>query len=596
MTRSTRTLRGSTHVRLRVAFIAIAMMLTLFGGRLLQLQGVDARSYTARAEAAGLVTAGLVTAVLPATRGRILDRNGTPLAQSVAGLMLVADPTKTSANAPAIAQILSSRLDLDYFALLTKLEQPKTRFVYLARRIPSTLANRAADAVKAQGYLGVETRADPLRTYPAGDVAANLLGFISDGGKAGGGLEAALNKTLSGTDGKETYELGGGNRIPLGDNTEVKPVNGKDVKLTIDRDVQWYAQRVVRKTVQTSKAKSGSAVVMDSRTGELLALADYPTFDANSVTKARKADLGARSLSDVYEPGSVEKVLTASALLDAGKVTPQTQIRVPHDLPVLDRVVHDYFEHGLLRLTMTGVIALSSNIGTVLAASKFEPKQMWSYLDKFGLGHKADIGVPGQSGGILPGWQDWSTLSRANIAFGQGVSVNALQMATAVNTVANGGERLSPSLVEGRQDTSYGTSVGTDTTRRTRVVSPTAAEKMSQMMEMVTTEGVGTAPGAGIPGYRVAGKTGTAQEVGAKCKCYDGSLAVSFAGFAPADKPRFTVYVVIRHPTAGAIGGGVTAGPVFHQLMDYVLQKYAVPPTETPPADLPAYWGRGVAR
>jgi cell division protein FtsI (penicillin-binding protein 3) len=586
-------LRGSTHVRLRAALLVIVMLLSLFGARLFQLQGVDSKAYAARAAESGLVSLDL-----PAKRGRILDRNGVPLAESVAGTMIVADPTRTTPHAEAIAKILAERLHLDYFDLLSKLTKKNdaVRFVYVARRIPSTLASSVMDELKKHEYAGVDTRADPLRTYPAGDVAANLIGLVGDGGVALAGLEKNFDKQLAGKDGKETYEVGGGNRIPLGDNSEVKPVDGKDLHLTIDRDVQWYSQRVLQQAVQTAKAESGAAVVLDSRTGEVLALADYPTYDPNKPAKVKDGLLTSKGMGDVYEPGSVEKVLTASSLIDAGKVTPTTKIRVPGDLPVLDRHIGDWFEHGLIRLTMAGVIARSSNIGTALAATQFTPPQLHDYLAKFGLGQRTDVGVRDETRGLLPASSDWSTLTRAQVAFGQGLSVNVLQMATAVNTLANGGERVTPSLIEGQATTDQGQAVGTATTTRKRVVSASAASQTAQMMELVTTPDVGTAPGAGIEGYRVAGKTGTAQEVGGKCNCYaDGGTAVSFVGFAPADKPRFTVYVVVKHPSAGASGGG-TAGPVFRKILSYVLQKYAVAPTGTPPSTLPTMWGKDAVR
>jgi cell division protein FtsI (penicillin-binding protein 3) len=578
---------------LRVALVLIAMLLSLFGARLFQLQGVDSKAYASRAAEAGVVSIDL-----PAKRGRILDRNGVPLAQSIAGLMIVADPTRTTPHAEAIAKILAERLHLDYFDVLAKLtkKDDKTRFVYVARRVPSTLASSVMDELKKHEYAGVDTRSDPLRVYPAGDVAANMVGLVGDDGTALAGLELNFDKLLAGKDGKETYEVGGGNRLPLGDNSRVKPVDGKDLKLTIDRDVQWYSQRVLRQAVDAAKAKSGAAVVLDSRTGELLAFADYPTYDPNEPGKAGEGLLTSKAMGDVYEPGSVEKVLTASSLIDAHKVTPGTKIKVPSELPVLDRKIGDWFDHGLIRLTMAGVIARSSNIGTAMAASEFTPAQLRSYLDKFGLGRRTGVGIPFETRGLLPAASDWSTLTRAQVAFGQGLSVNVLQMAAAVNGLANGGELVSPSLIEGEATTANGEKVGTATATRNRVVSPEAASQTAQMMELVTTPDVGTAPGAGIEGYRVAGKTGTAQEVGGACNCYaDGGMAVSFAGFAPADKPRFTVYVVVKNPTAGASGGG-TAGPVFRKILSYVLQKYAVPPTGTPPSTLPIKWGRHAAR
>jgi cell division protein FtsI (penicillin-binding protein 3) len=590
VTAAGRSWRGSTQFRLRFGLIVLAMVISVFGVRLVQLQGLDPKAYAAKADAEGLVTV-----PLPATRGSITDRNGIALAESVSGLMIVADPKRTDPHAEQIAQILANRLGLDYFDVLARLrkdaDKPGARFAYVARRVPATLARKAVAAIDDAGYKGVDTRLDPVRDYPAGDVAANLLGFMKVGGQSdtGAGLERSFDKLLAGKDGEETYEVGGGNRIPLGENSETKPVDGKDLTLTLDRDVQWYAQRVLRTAVQGARAESGAAVALDTRTGEILALADYPSFDPNKPTGADKGDLGSRALSDVYEPGSVEKVLTMSGLIDAGKVTPRTRVRVPKNLPVADRVIHDYFDHDTLRLTLAGVIAKSSNIGTVLAARQYQPGQLWHYLDLFGLGHRTDVGMPGETRGLLPPADTWTELTQATASFGQGVSVNALQMATAVNTIANGGELITPSLVEGRAVTSSGDEVGTDTATRHRVISPQAAGAVSRMMEMVTTEGAGTAPGAGIAGYRVAGKTGTAQQVGKGCGCYDGSLAVSFAGFAPADNPRFTVYVVIQKPQGSASGGG-TAGPVFRKILTYLLQKYAVPPTDTPPARLPVEW------
>ena len=566
-------LRGASLVRLRVALILIAMVISVFAARLFQLQGVDAQAYVAKARSEGVQTV-----TLPATRGTIEDRNGVPLAESVDGLMIIADPSLTAKHAGAIAGIIARRLNVDYFDVLDRLRKPDTRFQYVARRVPSTLAKQIVAAIDARGFKGIDTRRDPVRTYPAKDVAANLVGFMNANGDPGEGAELMFDSLLKGKDGSATYETGGGNRIPLGDNSTVPPRSGHDLRLTIDRDVQWYTQRVVRSAVQGSGGSSGSAVVMDTHTGELLALADYPTFDANQPGLSPKSDLGSRATRDVYEPGSVEKVLTASSLIDAGKVTPDTKITVPAQLPRGDRVIHDYFLHGKLHLTLTGVIAKSSNIGTVLAATQFKHKELYDYLRKFGLGSRSGVGVRGESGGVLANWRDWSQINQDTIAFGQGLAVNAVQMAAAVNVVANGGVYVRPSLIEGRATTSDGESVGSDLSTTHRVISPRAARLTGQMMESVTNPDTGTAATAGIEGYRVAGKTGTAQRVGKKCRCYDGTFTVSFAGFAPADAPRFLVYVVVQDPKNGG-GGGSIGGPAFHKIMSYVLQKYAVPPT-----------------
>jgi len=567
-----------------VSFILIAMVVSVFGARLFQLQGIDAEAYAAKAEAEGVVSI-----TLPATRGPITDRNGTPLAESVDGLMIVADPTMTKKNASAIAEILANRLDVDYFEVLERLRKPNTQFQYIARRVPSTKASAVVKVIDARGFKGIDVRRDPVRDYPAKDVAGNILGFMGAEGESMDGFELLFDEILAGTDGSATYEQGGGNRIPLGDNSVVEPESGDDLKLTIDRDVQWYTQRVLRQAVQASGGQSGAAVVMDSRTGELLALADHPTFDANNPLMSPKEDLGARSVFDVYEPGSVEKVLTAAALLDAGKVTPATRITVPGQLRRQDRIINDYWDHGRIKLTLTGVIAKSSNIGTLLAADEFTPRQLHRYLSSFGLGSTTGIGFTGEAPGLLPPWQRWQQINQDTIAFGQGVSVSAVQMAAAVNTIANNGVLVAPSLVKGSATTADGQSVGSDTATSRRVISRRAARQTSEMMEAVTDPEEGTAPLAAIEGYRVAGKTGTAQRVGADGLGYDGTVTVSFAGFAPADDPRFLVYVVVHDPRNGG-GGGTVGGPAFQKIMTYLLRKYAVAPTGAPAPDNPLEW------
>ena len=576
-------LRGSAHVRLRLGFIVIAMVLSLFGARLVQLQGIDPKSYAAMAAAEGLVRV-----TLPAERGDILDRNGEPLADSVDGLMVVADPYMTTDQAPELAKFLANRLDLDYFRTLDRLREKDSRFEFVARRVPSTIATDVVHAAAEAGFKGIATRPDPIRDYPAGDVAANLIGFMGTDDPLAG-FERTFDTRLSGTDGSASYEIGDGNRIPLGESTITRAVNGEDLSTTIDQDLQWYTQRVLRQTVEDARGDSGVAVVMDSLTGEILALADDPTFDASAPLESPKDDLGSRAMSDVYEPGSVEKVLTLSALIDAGKVTPHTRLKVPGSLAREDRVIHDWFPHDLIHLTLAGVIAQSSNIGTVLAADKFASGELRSYLSQFGLGQKTDIGVRGETPGILPDPSIWTHQTQDRIAFGQSLSVNAAQMTAAVNTLANGGVRVSPSVIRGLATTDDGQQVGTDTTTTRRVVSALAARQMTHMLERVVDPDVGVAPGAAVPGYRVAGKTGTAQRVGAECGCYDDTFTVSFAGFAPADDPRFTIYVVVQNPRNGG-GGGSVAGPAFAKIMGYALRRYAVPPTGTRPSRLPVEW------
>lgn len=577
--------RGAPQFRLRFGLIVIAVVLSFFGARLVQLQGIDPKSYAAMAAAESVEEV-----TLPAERGDILDRNGLPLADSIHGKMVVADPAMTADKAPELATLLSQRLDVDYFDTLTRLRGIKegSRFEYIARRVPSTRASDLIRELAEADYEGISLRDDPIRDYPADDVAANLLGFMGTD-EALGGFERTFDRQLSGTDGTARFQTGGGNRIPLGENTLVPAKDGSPLTTTIDLDLQWYTQRVLTQTLRQYRAESGVAIVMDSRTGELMALADAPTFNANTPLDADEDDLGSRAVNEPFEPGSVEKVLTVAALIDAGKVTPRTRLRIPPSLARQDRVIGDWFSHGNIRLTMAGVIAQSSNIGTVLAADAFTPVQLVGYLQKFGLGQRTGIGMRGETPGILTPGDVMTSQTKDRVAFGQSVSVNAVQMAAAVNTIANGGVHISPSIIRGSATTEAGTVVGTDVATEKRVVSEKAAKQTAHMMERVVDPDAGVAPRAQVPGYLVAGKTGTAQRVDPDCGCYDGSTSVSFGGFAPADDPRFTVYVVIHDPQ-GEAGGGSVGGPAFSKIMGYALSRYRVPPTGGKPSRLPVEW------
>ena len=589
--------RGAPQLRLRIGFVLIAMVLSVFGARLVQLQGIDPGSYAAMA-----AEERSQTVVLPATRGEILDRNGEPLAESIDGLMVIADPmlvnTDEAGNrvdrAPALAKLLATKLDVDYVTTLERLRRTDTQFQYIARSVPAAKATQVVARARELGYDGLTTQRDPIRVYPAGDVAANLVGFLgtplADGTPQPlAGFERTFDDELSGTDGSARYAVAAGQKIPLGEQTVTEAVDGQDLHTTIDRELQWYVQRVLRETVYGAGGDSGTAVVLDSRTGEVLSFADFPTYDANDPLDSDEADLGSRGMSDVYEPGSVEKVLTLSSLIDAGRVTPRTRLTVPGSLMRQDRPIGDWFDHGTIRLTLAGVLAKSSNIGTVLAADKFEGDELREYLTAFGLGEPTGVGVRGESPGIVPAGSLWTSQTQDRVAFGQSVSVNALQMAAAINTIANGGVRVDPSLVRGTATTDDGQEVGTDTATARRVISEDAARKTMLMMERVVDPEAGVAPGARVPGYRVAGKTGTAQRASSECGCYDGTFTVSFAGFAPADDPRFTVYVVVQNPRNGG-GGGSVGGPAFAKIMGYALRRYAVPPTGTKPSTLPVEW------
>ncbi len=443
--RRRRTIRLATGpFRLWSAFCVVAFVISLFAGRLIQLQGIDENDYAALAAAKGAQTI-----TLDATRGSITDRFGAKLAESVSASRLVADPTYTSAHATQIASILPHRIGVDYLATVAALRTKNTRYVELARHLAPRLATDIVTRLNHQNLPGVYTAHDTLRVYPGGDVAANLIGFVGSANDGQYGLEEALNSTLKGKDGTATYQVEGGQILPLAD-SDVHPAReGTGVRLTLDQDLQFLAQRRVAEAVKEFDADSGAAIVMDARTSQVLALADYPSYNANDFVTGDEPYAQSSALYDAYEPGSVEKVLTFSALIDAGYVTPTTKVVVPPVLPVGGYTVHDDFGHGTLHLTTAGVLAVSSNIGTVRSASKMPNAQLYGYLKKFGLGDPLEVGLQHTAVGTLAPPSTWPEIQRADIDFGQGVSVNALQMATAISAVAHGGVYTAPSLIEG---------------------------------------------------------------------------------------------------------------------------------------------------
>lgn len=564
-----------TASRMRICMVAIAFVLSLFAARLFQLQGLDANAYASMATAEGSASV-----PLHASRGAVLDRFGFELASTVDAVALTADPTMTSAQAPAVAAILTRHLRLDYFATVTKLRRPESRFVYLDRRVPTWRANAVMADLEAARLPGVFTERDPLRTYPGDEIAANVVGLVGADGAGLAGLEQQYDEQLSGVDGQATYVVSpAGERIPLADASVQQPQPGVAIQTTIDRDVQWYTDRRLHEAVIDTRSDWGAVISLDVRTGQIIQFSQYPTFDPNVSAKRDTDKLSARGVQNVYEPGSVEKILTFAALSDAGQVTPRTKIKVPGALWIDGHEVNDDWSHGMIRLTATGVLAKSSNLGTVLASRRVSDETLYDYLRNFGLGDTTGVGLPGESRGLLPVPSIWADISHATIAFGQGLSVTVVQMAAAVAAVANGGTYIQPSLVSGFVEADGSVTPAPEPATH-RVVSERAARQVSQMLEAVVLDG-GTAPLAAIPGYRVAGKTGTAQRVNPQSGRYvAGERTISFAGFAPADEPRFMTYVVLDNPKDGSFGG-TAAAPVFQDVMSMLLQRYGVAPTGT---------------
>ncbi len=555
-----------------------------FVARLVQIQAVEGRGY-ARAATENR----LQTVALPAVRGPIIDRAGRPLATTLDMVKVIADPA-TIIDPVGTAAILAPLLRMDEGQLAAKLgdlgdpAHPR-RYVPLADHVTRETWRR----IESYQLKGLFTEPQPQRYYPGGEVAANVLGFVDASGAGRGGLELALQSVLAGEPGTRTYQRAhDGQPIATAGYRGKAAVPGEGVQLTIDRDLQWMAQEAIAKRVTETGAESGTVVAMDPSTGEILALAESPTFDPNHVGTADQDDVGSRALTDIYEPGSTAKVMTVAAALEQGAVRPSTKLTVPGVLIRGGSSFHDYVAHDVWPLTVAGVLAKSSNIGAVLVSEKISKETLHDYFAAFGVGQPSGIGFPGESKGILAPAKDWSGSQRYTVAFGQGLSVNAVQAAAIYATIANGGVRVAPTLVKGYLGDSVRGSFHADLdigdgdvtprppARATRVVSEKTAAQVTRMIESVVSE-EGTAPMASIPGYRVAGKTGTAERYDARCDGYCGYTA-SFIGFAPADRPAVVVSCTLQNPVSPHTGG-LGCGPVFTEVMSFALKTLKVPPT-----------------
>ncbi|WP_432025592.1 peptidoglycan D,D-transpeptidase FtsI family protein [Streptomyces sp. 1222.5] len=598
---------GSPRPRLRLVALALTLVLLAFVVRLLQVQAVDASAYAARAEQNRYVVH-----TLAAERGGITDRNGVALAISEDAYDITADPTmfrakqlKVDDGPEQAATLLAPILGQDRDKLVKKLRpaNPDSRYARLATRQTPQVWKQIKDLKTAltkksetdRGTVNVLAGvfADPSsqRVYPNGDLAAGILGWVNADGKGGGGVEQQLDKQLSGKDGKVRYAQSGGREVPTAGSTETPAVPGSDVELTIDRDIQWAAQNAISEQVKKSKADRGYVVVQDTRTGQVLAMANSPGFDPNDLSKADGDAMGNAALQDAYEPGSTAKVMSMAAVLERNVATPLTHVVVPNRLHRGDRLFQDDIDHATWNLTLNGVLAKSSNIGTILATGelgKTQPeanKVLYSYLRKFGIGGYTGLDVPGETRGILAPPQKWSTSQQYTIPFGQGFSINAMQAASVYSTIANGGVRVEPSLLRGTKGAD-GRFTPAPKPEETRVVGAKTARELARMLESVVDDEQGTGVKARIPGYRVAGKTGTANRVDPATGRYRGYTS-SFAGFAPADKPRITVYCAIQNATVGSYFGGQICGPIYKQVMEFALKTLQVPPTGAKSANLP---------
>ena len=568
------------HNRIRALIFLLALAMFLFGLRLVQVQAVQAGDYRMRA-----VNEMENTKSLPAPRGDITDINGVAFARSVAATSIVVDQTQIT-NPARVANFIAPILDLPVAQVQASITgKRKWNMVYqnakpaLWQKLTQSISefNSKYPAMSPDRIIGFFPERGYIREYPSGSLIASLVGFVNRDGKGATGLESSMNSTISGIDGKYSFANGYGAEIP-GSQSEIIPAQtGTTVRLTVDRDIQWVASQAISDAVKSSHAISGTVIVMDPKTGEILAHATAPTFDPNNTSKVALVAMRNPSVQDVYEPGSTGKVMTLAAAIEEKKVTPETVITVPYALKRSTKVFHDHDKHPTQYLTTAGVLAVSSNTGSIQIGELLSNDKFYEYLTKFGVGSKTGSGLPGESRGILPKVADWSGTSAPTMAFGQGYSLTAMQATSIFATIANDGVRVSPTVIAGTRDSSGNFTPAPGRTSE-RVVSSETAKAMRLMMESVVS-GNGTAPSAAIPGYRVAGKTGTAQRIDDTCGCYRGYTA-SFIGFAPADKPAYVISVTIQDPK-GMHWGGVLGGPVFKKVMSFVLQSRHIAPTGT---------------
>jgi cell division protein FtsI (penicillin-binding protein 3) len=564
---------GQRGMRNRWGLIIMIAVLVAVVGRLAFVQGVDGAAYANAAEQDRLRTYPIA-----ALRGAVLDRDGNPFAYTVAASRVVADPTLVTHPART-ARALATLLEKPEAELTEKLERDD-RYVVLADKVtPET-----TDAIDELALPGISFEDDPQRLYPAGTVGGQVIGFVGRDGAGLAGIEQTFQDELAGTAGHRRVEVGsGGNPIPSGIDESTPAVDGDTVTLSLDQDLQYVTEQRLAQACSDGATTRASAVVLDVHTGQVAAMGSCPGYDPGNYSKTDPDLLGNPIVSDVFEPGSVMKAVTLSAALEEGKAKPDTVLTVNGHIQAGDRVVTDAHDHEPIKWTVTGILAKSSNVGAIMLAREVGDEKLEHYLRAFGLGSTTGIELPGESAGILEDSADWTESRAANVPIGQGVSVTTLQMASIYQTIANGGVRIAPRIVDSVTDPA-GRVTSAPAAETTRVISRSTAEQMAYMLEAVVGPG-GTAPLGQIEGFRVAGKTGTAQRANPACNCYEGGgYVTTFVGFAPADDPQYVVAVDLERPTSSAEGGQVAA-PVFADVMKYALTANGVVPSGTPRPD-----------
>jgi cell division protein FtsI (penicillin-binding protein 3) len=566
--------------RFRIGRLLLCLLLLASAMQLVLIQTVRSGQLTANAEKQRTTRI-----TIAAERGAILDRNGDRLAFSTEARALVTNPRLIASTkkdqAPAykadMAQAVALATGGDPNAIRQLLDSDRGYVVLTPLADPGV----ARDLEQRFPEIAEEKR--EARQYPAGNLAANVIGAASwsaDNKKLVGrvGLESSDDSALAGTPGFQVVDTAEGSDtvIPGSTRAEQAAVPGSDVELTLDSDLQYVVQQKLQDYVAKTGARGGSAVVLDAHTGEVRAMANGTTFDPRQLATADPATLGNAAVSSPFEPGSVNKLVTMAGALEYGVAKPDDVLQVPGSIKVADRTVHDAWDHGVDDYTLTGVLAKSSNVGTIMTAEKLGPDRFSDMLSRFGIGQRTNVGLPGESAGSVPPRESWSGSTFGNLPIGQGLSMTVLQMAGMYQAIANDGVRVPPRIVAA--------TVGPDGSRTAepapepvRVVSPQTAAQLRTMLTAVTQKAPGGNSGTGVPaqvpGYQVAGKTGTAQQVDPSCGCYASSTYwITFAGMMPAQAPNFVVGIMLDAPK-----GGTSAAPLFHDIASYLGQRDKLP-------------------
>ena len=568
--RHPRTLRlGALHPRLRFGFAAVCTLLLVAAGRLVQLQGIDHADYASAAHAQRVDTV-----AVHALRGAIVDRNGTPLAYTSAAQDITVDPaqikaTDRAAYAAKLAPLVGKSVT-DVTAILAKPGQ----YAVLARALSPLQAQKITDL----DLGGIYTQATTQRQYPGRTTAANIIGTVHSDGTGAAGIESEFNSVLAGKDGTLTYAVDNvGNVNPSARTVRKNAQDGGTVRLTIDQPLQFMAQQYLDQGVAQSGARGGTMAILDAKTGQVLALASSGTFDASNPDTINPNQSIDPPVMNAFEPGSVQKALTFAAALQDHVITPRSVFSVPNQITFGDATVGDAWWHPTQNFTATGILAESSNVGTLEIARRLGEQRWMDVEQRFGVGQKTGIELPGESAGYLPPMSTWSGSTFANLPFGQGLSMTVLQLASVYQTIANNGVRVPPRIVQSVTKPD-GSVTHTVQPAGIRVIPPQTAQTLSTMLESVIMPG-GTGVKAAVPGYRIAGKTGTAQQpdpaLGGR---YSSTMNWdTFAGFARTPSP-FVVAIMIDNPLNGLHGGDVAA-PLAQEIFSYELAHAGIPPT-----------------